>query len=103
MSKATLVLIGTLFISSAGMGSCLPAIELMTLPADHTRCQQSSDCEIAGDACRSCQKPYAINTKYGTQFKELDFAARTKANCILSCEACAPKQKPSCIKGKCQI
>jgi hypothetical protein len=44
----------------------------MDLPKSWYSCAESSDCIIAGDACRSCEAIYVINKKHADSFLKKD-------------------------------
>lgn len=92
-----------IFHSHIVSASCLPEVMALGIPPAAFSCLSDDDCAVAGDACRSCQNPIAINKKYLELFLKLDNEARRKIKCVLTCEACSMEtHRFSCIGGKCR-
>jgi len=82
-------------------GNCPPEIHL---PGFNYACEQAADCAIAGDSCRACNNPFAINKKFLKEFDERDQILRGRYECSVDCEPCNVKEiKVYCVEKRCTL
>jgi hypothetical protein len=87
--------------AGSARADCLPKVEL---PKKWTACTKDSDCVLAGDGCRTCGNWLPVNAKYRDAASKKDSEARAKAQCAMTCEACAPSTVSlTCRAKRCTV
>ncbi|MEW5742201.1 MAG: hypothetical protein AB1938_25015 [Myxococcota bacterium] len=79
-------MLALVLLASNAWADCLPKL---ALPKAWTACTKDSDCVLAGDGCRTCINWLPVNKRHQAAATKKDAEARAKAQCVMTCEACA--------------